>query len=93
MCRLLLVVDDSEQKLLPLVSARRQNKRGQLFGLSKGERLHGFGVAWLTGRAAGAVVMLGESWTKFGDPATGLAATCSGGTDRGAKNCGGEGAR
>ena len=47
MCRLLLVVDDSEQKLLPLVSARRQNKRGQLFGLSKGERLHGFGVAWL----------------------------------------------
>ena len=56
MCRLLLVVDDSEQKLLPLVSARRQNKRGQLFGLSKGERLHGFGVAWLTGRAAGAVV-------------------------------------
>ena len=56
MCRLLLVVDGSEQKLLPLVSARRQNKRGQLFGLSKGERLHGFGVAWLTGRAAGAVV-------------------------------------
>ena len=56
MCRLLLVVDESEQKLLPLVSARRQNKRGQLFGLSKGERLHGFGVAWLTGRAAGAVV-------------------------------------
>ena len=56
MCRLLLVVDDSEQELLPLVSARRQNKRGQLFGLSKGERLHGFGVAWLTGRAAGAVV-------------------------------------
>ena len=56
MCRLLLVVDDSEQQLLPLVSARRQNKRGQLFGLSKGERLHGFGVAWLTGRAAGAVV-------------------------------------
>ena len=56
MCRLLLVVDGSEQKLLPLVSARRQNKRGQLFGLSKGERLHGFGFAWLTGRAAGAVL-------------------------------------
>ena len=56
MCRLLLVVDAAPQPLLPLVSARRSERRGQLFGLGKGEQLHGFGVAWRTGRAAGAVV-------------------------------------
>ena len=56
MCRLLLVVDATPQPLLPLVSARRSERRGQLFSLGKDERLHGFGVAWCTGRAAGAVV-------------------------------------
>lgn len=56
MCRLLLLLDATPQPLLPLVSARRSERRGQLFGLGKGERLHGFGVAWRTGRAAGAVV-------------------------------------
>ncbi len=56
MCRLLLYQGAPPDDLLALATARYAHRRGRLFGLSKGERLHGFGVAWRTDRGAAAVV-------------------------------------